>query len=1192
MTTHRNPRSVCAWSLWALVTASTLSAAPATADDQHPFILWTSQEAAAIRQTVQREPWAGQPYRALEGHRARGNDLAGLFRYAVMDEKAAGEAEKKLLLDSIRDGRVRGDYVTPLRYDCLYDLLGDGERQTVERALRAYVRGAMESIKGRRWNRFNWLPNLQYPWYLSAHLMAASLRDKALMREIFEAPFGLKWYLDEYLSDQGFYNEEFGKMYNTPDAILLWGRACRRLEMDEIGFGYRGRQGATIQGHIESVLRIGMPRVDLGTSRPHYPRLSIGDAKGSRGVPAYGFQHYLVAGYLEHRYAGRPYHKWGLGEWSWFELAHAAWPDAGFDYFLAQRRPPDEELYRPSLLFGLDPIDPQKVSPPPARSGVYPGRGLVVLRAEEGPAYWESPAPAVGMRLAAPYAHHVQDCFCLTGFYAYNRPLYVNRKHATNYSGVDPGFSNSSRSHSTVVVDFEEPKTIGQVDLRHGFSEHFKFVAARGQGIYDDVDQTRALVLTRDYLLDVFQLKSDRPRHYQWIVQGLGHAYPGEPQRWTSSRDLVGYLFNLGGERSLHTDQDWAVTLLQSSGGAHRRFSGLGAKWFDERIGCRITMFGEPGTAAYVARSPVVSDTSGKWRGKDRFCFGEDEPAAAAVVATRRCPETTFVAIHEPFRGRHYLRYPRRVKTDDADIVAVSMVVFAPSKSDEKPARTTYRDYLMIDLGDDVGKSVTVDAGTAKWAPEKWRFVGFAFARITDTKIDVTGDVSGMVYFDSAEGRKLVLNGKPTPMRKVGSFLEYGDLKAPPPDRGRWGGVMIPPPPTELATRWIPDGPLCLPTGGSATRTLRLWNQDHRPGQGAIYVKPSAGLRAEPAEIVLKDFAPGQQREITITVVGDGANRLGHLRLMGDGSDCPRERQQRLIDDKAPGVMVGPSVLPVAQGVCVRRGQVWPGDFAATIYSRRYIAKVYYMDSGATSLLLDPLGLRRSDSSGASYPQIVRFGTDDRGREGWRAENVPKFPYFVPVVIPNPGEKPAHVYEAGWHAHGSRSAMEHRFTEDWIVVRFLEAKPGERIALSWHPQSRKNGLAATIMGRDSLLAREKMPGKVIVATPSGKHHDAGDPDQWPRRANLPREVDQITAVFHRPHGYQYGSVMLYPEGARREKDYVTQPGDKPMGFTFATEEEFPTVLKRWRENPPPVGPSEEERDIYGAAFMPHLKRGN
>lgn len=117
-------------------------------------------------------------------------------------------------------------------------------------------------------------------------------------------------------------------------------------------------------------------------------------------------------------------------------------------------REPGRDRYYPSLYFGLTPVDPDKVKLPPAPSGVYPGRGLVVLRAEESSGYWESPSPAVGMRLATPYAHHIQDCFSLTGLYAFNRPIYVNRQHSTNYSGVDPGYSNSCRSHSTVIVDF------------------------------------------------------------------------------------------------------------------------------------------------------------------------------------------------------------------------------------------------------------------------------------------------------------------------------------------------------------------------------------------------------------------------------------------------------------------------------------------------------------------------------------------------------------------------------------------------------------------------------------------------------------------------------------------------------------------------------------------------------------------
>jgi hypothetical protein len=213
-----------------------------------------------------------------------------------------------------------------------------------------------------------------------------------------------------------------------------------------------------------------------------------------------------------------------------------------------------------------------------------------------------------------------------------------------------------------------------------------------------------------------------------------------------------------------------------------------------------------------------------------------------------------------------------------------------------------------------------------------------------------------------------------------------------------------------------------------------------RSAAGTLHLAASDGLRVEPKEVLLRSMTAGEEMEIEVRVSGapSSANRLGHLRVDGEG-----------------GLKTNPAVLTVAHGVCARRDMRRPADFSETIYSPRYIAKAYYMESGATSLLLDPLGYRRSDSSGASYPQLVRYGTDDRGREGWHAENIRKFPYFVPVMIPAKGGKPAYVYEAGWHAHGSRSAVEHRFTENWIVVRFREAQPGERIAFSWLPESRK-----------------------------------------------------------------------------------------------------------------------------------------
>ena len=62
------------------------------------------------------------------------------------------------------------------------------------------------------------------------------------------------------------------------------------------------------------------------------------------------------------------------------------------------------------------------VSPPPASSYVARERGFALLRAEESPAYWESPAPAVAFQLATYYVHYAHDAFSLLGFHAFNRP--------------------------------------------------------------------------------------------------------------------------------------------------------------------------------------------------------------------------------------------------------------------------------------------------------------------------------------------------------------------------------------------------------------------------------------------------------------------------------------------------------------------------------------------------------------------------------------------------------------------------------------------------------------------------------------------------------------------------------------------------------------------------------------------------
>jgi hypothetical protein len=442
---------------------------------------------------------------------------------------------------------------------------------------------------------------------MTAHLMAVALRDEKLIRECFHSAGGWKYYFDDYLADGQFYGEEFGKQYSMMGEMFLWCRGVKRLGLDELGYSYTGKGGATMRRYVESVINIGYPRVDIPGGMPHYPQVTMGDARtsGFDAAPPYVFQKSIVIGRLADGRGGNP--AWIAANMNgrdyrnvkvekmlhpyWFELAHAKWPEARFDYFLAQMRGPGESSYTPSLFWGLEPINTKAVSPPPAPSYLARERGFAMLRAEESPAYWESAAPAAAFQLSTYYVHYAHDCFSLLGFYAFNRPIYLNRQISNGYGGGGP-WTDSARGHAGVMVDnlqfmLDEsdpkrdhahwPNPVGEVPTRVGFDPLVKFVAARARPlsgsvnldnrqplasetlslelrkeekeVWPGVDMTRALFLTREYLCDVFQLVSDGApaggsRLYDWQVHALG--LPQLDGSWKPSDELRDALYGLG----------------------------------------------------------------------------------------------------------------------------------------------------------------------------------------------------------------------------------------------------------------------------------------------------------------------------------------------------------------------------------------------------------------------------------------------------------------------------------------------------------------------------------------------------------------------------------------------------------------------------------------------------------------------
>ena len=785
---------------------------------EHPFMLWTRADLAVMRKRVETQEWAKAALQRWLAHKnGKVRELGRLVQYAALGDKDAGQKEKAELMRVLRSPIPRGgaQWITVLRYDLLYGELTAEERKAFEEMARIYIDNAIfqnavfnpkifndsrrySRYDARKYTRTNWLPNIIWPRKVSANLMAAALRDEKLIRRTWAAYGSWKWYFDEYLCDIGFYSEEFSKMGATPGAMLVYCLAVERLGLNELGFGYTGKGGATMRGHIEGLLHLGYPRIDVGSTRPQYPMLTIGDLRQvgssqSWNLPSPAFQHSLVMGYTADGGGGtvrwKAHGAWGgvirgkHAQWDgyggftpkmqiplWFELGHARWPQAGFGYFLAQMRAPNEKRYMPSLLFGLEPIDPREVEAPPGPSAVWPQRGLVMLRADESHGYWESPAPAAAMRLATNYAHNVIDNFALVGFYAFNRPIYLNRQVTPGYAS---GWSRSIQSHCGLTVDGAEPKFTNATSVRKALPEPVKFVAARSKEVFAGTDLTRSLMLTREYLLDVAHLVSDRPRRCCWFGHALGVQKDDDASRWKQAKLPEG-VKELTGVRAFDAGQRaWSMTTLQA-GRAGRLAGGRAARpdkagrgtqgrlprqWYDRKIGVRMSMLGEAGTTAYAATTPLPVRRvreKGKtgWRHEDV----PSEVGGVTVVVARTAPATTFAALHEPFEGGGH-----RIETFDRiqqtkDGLAVRIV--------GKPG-SGVNDRAMLRLGDNHDKPLTLAGGG-----ESFTFADYAFIRIGPDKVEACGDLRAMKIRVAGRPR-LLINDRPVRCPVKDGYLLY-----------------------------------------------------------------------------------------------------------------------------------------------------------------------------------------------------------------------------------------------------------------------------------------------------------------------------------------------------------------------------------------------------------------------------------
>jgi hypothetical protein len=586
---------------------------------------------------------------------------------------------------------------------------------------------------------------------MAAHLMAAALRDREIIHRMIHSIGGWKWYLDEYIADGTFYMEEFGKQYSMIGEMLLWCRAMQNLGLDEWGFGYTGTGGATMRRYMEGLIKIGLPRIRQADGSYYYPHIHMGDAGPSSLVPPGGTRRPRGRYWMTANMNGRDYTQATVPKMTqpfWYEASHKQWPEAGFDYLLAQFREPGTDTFYPTLLYGLKPIPAAQTTPPAVESFAARERGFAMLRMEESPAYWTSPRPVVALQFGMYYVHYVHDCFTLLDYRYHAKPLYGKRQLGSHrgYRGGHP-WRDSAHGHQGLVVDGLQIKPVDDGNagcanqaIREGFHAHVKFVAVHApvrdvngskKGLYPGVDMERALFLTDQYLLDVFHCVSETSRNYRWIAHPHGAPEPDDAGKWAASDDLKGgKLWAFGGGRSGAYDLPNVRKLVP--GDARTWMFGTRQ---GNGIGVRLRMLPEAGTTLY-------HDTSGK---------------ETTIIADRNTGATAFVALHEHYRDNEQAvaSFDRVAQTDHGVLVSVRGADSA-----------AVNDLVMLRYNSAPQTAVTLAGKQGTFT-----FDNYAHLRMGADAVEIAGDLSAMELETGGKALPVKVNGKPVKTTVKGSVL-------------------------------------------------------------------------------------------------------------------------------------------------------------------------------------------------------------------------------------------------------------------------------------------------------------------------------------------------------------------------------------------------------------------------------------
>ncbi|MFW6108777.1 MAG: hypothetical protein ACOC8D_03075, partial [bacterium] len=804
-----------------------------------PFFL-PPRERQRLLKLIREEPWAKAEHERIRGQAEKGDGFWAGLLYALEGDPNHLPAARAYLMkhcgpeawavrtytqrladpDHFKAGQPHlGDVYYGLRYEpfIVYDWVHRGlsaeERRVIERGIQIQGRYRMRAMD--RWWQ---TPNLVFkPTFMAAMAGLATGDDELIRWGLFRRkPRGARLggyfpVLEAMLCDGGPWRE--APIYPVAHRDL-W---CMAI-LSRYGQLYDGRDWFALTTPAGDSAQ-GLMDYYLDTA---YPIERTGHGPGQIRVATYGDGATSPKGdlFLVNPAGG------GLNMERAVTAVYNTTGDPRLAAFLAMVDGYQPDLWRRRPL-------PAQTALPPAPSKVWPRYGLAMLRSDESPAYWTSgEAIAVFQLMSQGYGHDHRDKFALT-LHGAGRLLYPDY-NAIQYESSAVGWTRHSCSHNTLLVDEQDTANATPTGIRHAFSPEVKHLATSASGVFEGVEQTRVLMLTPEYLLDVFHAASDLPHTYDYLLHCLGEARPLDG-RYRAAPGLMPRFWVIERKQAMATDEAWAIEFVRrdepgSRGGQY------GAGWYEHVARVRVSMAGTPGTRAVrgVWGERYAAMVAKKHRGKRKL-----DKLASLVVRRRGVPATVFIAAHEPYANDQAPRVRRVTKlAESRDAVLVRV------------AASGFTDYAAASFGPQEGRPVHVlsDGEVAV------RFRDYAYVRVREDGGAVArGDLVGL-RIPGLDG-PVALNGKRVSAATLAEGLGEGDLEPTPP--------LAFPPPCPLEVRREP-------------RQLRVWVRDRkalvfhvrnalgRPVSGHIAFDLPAGFRTEPAEPAFGPMAPGQTAEVAV----------------------------------------------------------------------------------------------------------------------------------------------------------------------------------------------------------------------------------------------------------------------------------------------------------------------------------------